>query len=59
MSLVQWAQAGLYEHPDPWTYVAVGYGLCVAGIGAYAVSLRVRGRRLARRVPPEERRWLS
>jgi hypothetical protein len=53
------AQAGLYENPDGWTYVAVGYGLCIAGIAAYTATLLMRGRRLARRVPPEERRWLA
>jgi hypothetical protein len=52
------AQAGFYENPDGWTYVVVGYGLCIAGIGAYAATLLVRGRRLARKVPPGERRWL-
>ena len=53
------AQTGFYENPDGWTYVTVGYALCIAGIAAYTVVLMVRGRRLARRVPPEQRRWLA
>ena len=52
-------QAGIYENPEGWTYVGVGYGLCIAGIAAYAVTLLRRGRRLARRVPPDEQRWMS
>lgn len=52
------AESGLYENPDPWTYVAVGYALCLVGIGAYVGVLLARGRRLARQVPPERRRWL-
>jgi hypothetical protein len=53
------AQAGLYENPDPWTYVTVGYTLCILGIVGYAGALVVRGRRLARQVPPEQRRWVD
>jgi hypothetical protein len=54
-----WAQTtGLYENPDPWTYVAAGYGLCIAGIAGYAVWLLTRGRRLSRQVPPDKRRWM-
>jgi hypothetical protein len=56
--LVVLAQAGLYENPDGWTYVTVGYALCIIGIVAYTVSLMIRGRRLARRVPPDEQRWM-
>jgi hypothetical protein len=52
-------EAGFYENPEGWTYVGVGYALCIIGILAYTVSLMVRGRRLARRVPPGQRRWLT
>jgi hypothetical protein len=58
MSTVQLAQTGLYENPDPWTYVVAGYGLCLGGIIAYTAALMVRGRRLARQVPPDEQRWM-
>lgn len=41
-----------------WGAVALGWGASVALVGAYvAVTLR-RGRALARRVRPEERRWM-
>jgi hypothetical protein len=59
LTAVLLGQAGFYENPDGWTYVAVGYGLCVAGIATYAATLLARGRRLARKVPPDERRWLT
>ena len=41
-----------------WAYVAIGWGAAVAVLGGYAATLVRRGRRLARRVPPDERRWL-
>ena len=41
-----------------WTYVALGWGSAVVVLGGYAAALLRRGRRLARRVPPDERRWL-
>jgi hypothetical protein len=56
---VLFGQTGFYENPAGWTYVAVGYGLCVAGIAAYTVILLLRGRRLARKVPADEQRWMS
>jgi hypothetical protein len=38
-------------------YVAVTWGLSFVLIGGYAASLVARGRKLSRRVPPEDRRW--
>jgi hypothetical protein len=38
-------------------YVAAGWIGAGVLIGAYAVALLRRGRRLARNVPPGERRW--
>lgn len=38
-------------------YVAAGWGIALVAIGAYAARTIRRGRALARRVPPEERRW--
>lgn len=38
-------------------YVAAGWGLSLAALAAYAVRTLRRGRRLAREVPPEARRW--
>lgn len=38
-------------------YVAAGWLVPAALLGAYAVALLRRGRSLSRQVPPEERRW--
>jgi hypothetical protein len=38
-------------------YVAAGWIGAAVVLGGYAVSLLQRGRRLSRRVPPEDRRW--
>jgi hypothetical protein len=38
-------------------YVAVGWIATFGLLGGYAFSVVRRGRRLSRRVPPEERRW--
>ncbi|MCB1006922.1 MAG: heme exporter protein CcmD [Acidimicrobiales bacterium] len=39
-------------------YVAVSYGLVLGSTVAYAAWVLVKGRRLSRQVPPEDRRWL-
>lgn len=39
-------------------YVAVSYGLVLGGTALYAAWILVKGRRLSRQVPPEDRRWL-
>ncbi|HKX71788.1 MAG TPA: heme exporter protein CcmD [Acidimicrobiales bacterium] len=38
-------------------YVAAAWGGSAALIGLYTLSVLRRGRKLSRRVPPEERRW--
>ncbi|HKH05636.1 MAG TPA: hypothetical protein VKA65_10765 [Acidimicrobiales bacterium] len=38
-------------------YVAAGWGATFLLVGGYAVSLVLRGRKLSRQVPPEDRRW--
>jgi hypothetical protein len=38
-------------------YVAAGWGIALAVIGAYAFRTVRRGRALAAQVAPEERRW--
>lgn len=44
---------------DPWPFVIVGYVIMALGLVAVAVETVVRGRRLARRVPEGQRRWLD
>jgi len=38
-------------------YVAAGWGLSLTALGLYAFRTVRRGRALAAKVPPEERRW--
>ena len=40
-------------------FVAAGYGVSLISIGTYAWWVVHRGRALARRVPPERRRFLG
>lgn len=40
-----------------WVYVSVGWGASAVALVGYAILLIVRGKRLTRVVPPEERRW--
>ncbi len=39
-------------------YVFAGYGITFGALGAYALWIVARGRRLSARVPEERRRWL-
>ncbi|MEZ5322158.1 MAG: hypothetical protein R2698_08820 [Microthrixaceae bacterium] len=41
-----------------WDYVIAAWVITTIVLGAYAVMLVRRGRRLARRVPPDRRRWM-
>jgi hypothetical protein len=38
-------------------YVTAGWGIALVALGGYALRTIRRGKALARRVPPEERRW--
>jgi hypothetical protein len=38
-------------------YVAAGWGIALSVLGLYALRTVRRGRTLAARVPPEDRRW--
>jgi hypothetical protein len=38
-------------------YVAAGWTITLLALGAYALRTLRRGRSLAERVPPEDRRW--
>jgi len=43
---------------NEWAYVAGGYGVTVGALLLLTVATIVRGRRVSRQLPPEERRWL-
>lgn len=43
---------------DAWDNVFWGYAIVIGSLVGYAVWVLVRGRRLSKQVPPEERRWL-
>lgn len=43
--------------PDAWSYVAAGYLLAFGSILGYAAWVVVRGRRVGRQLPPEDRSW--
>lgn len=43
---------------DAWPEVIVGYVVVLGGLVGYAAWVVVRGRRLSKQVPPDERRWL-
>ena len=51
--------AQAYQSPSQWGYVLAGWAIVGGLFAGYAASLLWRGRRLARQVPPEERRWMS
>jgi CcmD family protein len=38
-------------------YVVAGYAVVFGAVGVYAVRLVLRGRRLARRLPPDDIPW--
>lgn len=42
---------------NTWPYVIVSWLVVFGSLAVYAVVTVVRGRRLSRRVPPEDRRW--
>jgi hypothetical protein len=41
-----------------WPYIIAGYVATLGGLGAYTVWVLLRGRRLSKEVPPEDRRWM-
>ena len=41
-----------------WTYVIAGYVVTIGGLASYAGWVMLRGRKLARQVPPKDRRWM-
>lgn len=43
---------------DSWGYIVGAYALVVGVLALYAVWTIVRGRRIGRQLPPEDRRWM-
>lgn len=50
------AQAAVQD--DEWAYVAGAYGLTAAVLVAYVGWVIARGRKLGKRLPPADRRWM-
>lgn len=48
-----------YSEPAPWGYVIAGWASVVAIVGGYTGWAVVKGRKLARQLPPDERRWMG
>ena len=40
-------------------YLVAGWSIGLGGMGLYAASLVLRGRRLSRQVPEDRRRWMT
>jgi hypothetical protein len=40
-----------------WSYVGLGYIVCFGTLALYSVRMIMRGRKLSRSLPPEERTW--
>lgn len=53
------AEAEQYKSPEQWSYVLVGWILLIVGFAAYVTHLLLRGRKLSRQLPPDERRWMG
>jgi hypothetical protein len=43
---------------DDAGFILGGYAVTAVALAAYAVRVVLRGRRVTRALPPEERRWL-
>ena len=46
------------DQPDEMAYVWASYVVTVVALAAFAVVTSVRGRRVGRQLPPEDRRWM-
>ncbi len=53
------AQQGAYGGANEWSYVLTGWGLVTGGVALYAAMVLRKGRQLAKRLPPKDRRWMS
>lgn len=48
----------LAAQPNEWGYVVAAYGVAIALLGGFALATIIRGRRVGRQLPPEDRRWM-
>lgn len=48
----------LSEVSNHWPFIVGAWAVTAAAVGTYAAVILRRGKRLSRRVPPEERRWM-
>lgn len=44
---------------NDWTFVTIGWLSVLGGVGVYALSIVVRARKLASRVPADRQRWMD
>lgn len=44
--------------PGEWNYVTAAYLITIVAIVAYAVFVILRGRKVSKQLPPDERRWM-
>lgn len=42
---------------SPWSYVGAAYAITFVSLIVYAAFVIVRGRRVGKHLPPQERRW--
>jgi hypothetical protein len=53
------AESEPYKSPEQWSYVIAGWVILIVGFAAYVTRLLLRGRKLSRQLPPDERRWMG
>ena len=46
------------DQPDEMAYVWASYVVAVVVLGVFAAATIIRGRRVGRQLPPEDRRWM-
>lgn len=44
---------------NDWSYVTIGWVSVLGGVGAYALSIVWRARKMAARIAPGQQRWMD
>lgn len=50
--------AMIFAQANEWSYVAASYGVVIGALVLFAVITILRGRKVGRQLPPEDRRWM-